>query len=319
MKPVTGNLNTISPARGLKIENKHDAMIKKLVRSFVDSLGYTVVKKDNSAAQKVEADLSMYRQIYPEATLREKRFYNVGSGSFSHPYWTNLDYVSDWYKDVQHGIVHIDLMKLEPLPMPDNSAEVIYTSHTIEHVKDNAVQNLFKESYRALKPGGFLRVTTGPDADNDFEALLRKDTHWFYWDEWYNEKGSYETIYHNPPASMPIEQRWLHHVASQLDPNDISPSKVKLSAEEIRKLVSTMQKEQLLDHLTSLCEFQPERPGNHVSWWNAAKIERFMRQAGFSNVYRSAFEQSKCPILRNSAYFDNTHPQISVYVEAIKD
>lgn len=295
-------------------------MIKKVVRSFLDSLGYEVHKKDTSVSKKLQEDLNLYHKVFPEESIRNKRFYNVGSGTFSHPYWTNLDYVSDWYKDVQVNVVHIDLMKLEPLPIPDASAEVIYTSHTIEHVKDNAVQNLFNESYRALKPGGFLRVTTGPDADNDFDALLRNDAHWFYWDYWYDEGGfeNYEAIYHKPPSSVPLEERWLHHVASQLAPNSKSPSKVKLDAQQIRQLMQTMDKEALLDYLTSLCEFQPANPGNHVSWWNFSKIEKFMRKAGFTNVYRSGYKQSKCPVLRNTDLFDNTHPQISVYVEAIK-
>jgi len=43
-----------------------------------------------------------------------------------------------------------------------------------------------------------------------------------------------------------------------------------------------------------------------------------MKNAGFQNVYKSGYAQSKSPILRNTNYFDNTHPQISVYIEAIK-
>lgn len=46
----------------------------------------------------------------------------------------------------------------------DNSVELIYTSHTIEHMKDNSVINLFEEFYRVLKPGGYLRVVA-PNAE----------------------------------------------------------------------------------------------------------------------------------------------------------
>lgn len=40
--------------------------------------------------------------------------------------------------------------------------------------------------------------------------------------------------------------------------------------------------------------------------------------AGFNKIYLSGYGQSFCPILRDVAVFDNTHPKISLYVEAIK-
>jgi predicted SAM-dependent methyltransferase len=293
-------------------------MFKTKLKKIFDSLGLELHRKNRTIAEEEEKGLQTYRDLFPQDSLTNKRFYNIGSGSFYHPYWTNLDYVSDWYQKVQINVVHIDLMEMGPLPIPPGTAEVIYTSHTIEHIKDEAVQNLFNESFKALKPGGYLRVTTGPDADLDFEALKRGDAHWFYWNKWYEKPGTYEKIFHSPATSVPLEERWLHHVASPLAPNDKSPSPVKITAEELRKLIKEKTKEELLDYLTSLCHFNPDRTGSHVSWWNYDKIAGFMRKAGFVNVYKSGYGQSACPLLRNTKYFDNTHPQISVYAEAIK-
>jgi hypothetical protein len=36
-------------------------------------------------------------------------------------------------------------------------------------------------------------------------------------------------------------------------------------------------------------------------------------------MYRSGYNQSVSPLLRNSTLFDSTHPQMSIYVEAIKE
>ena len=45
---------------------------------------------------------------------------------------------------------------LEPLPIADSSAEVVYTlAHTVEHINNEAAQNMFNEAYRILKPGEF--------------------------------------------------------------------------------------------------------------------------------------------------------------------
>ena len=93
------------------------------------------------------------------------------------------------------------------MPLKANDAEVMYTSHTIEHISDEAVQNLFYEAHKALKPGGYFRVTTGPNADSDYAALLRGDSDWFYWNKWYDSPGTYEHIYHNPASSVPLEER----------------------------------------------------------------------------------------------------------------
>lgn len=264
-------------------------------------------------------DVADYRRLYPQAAVDERRFYNVGAGSFSHPCWTNIDFVSDWYGSVQKNVVHHDLMSADPLPITDASAEVIYTSHTIEHVKEDAVARLFREAHRALKPGGIFRVTTGPDAESDFAAMMRGDEEWFYWDKRYDAPGSYEEMLHTPATSVPLEERWLRHVASMLAPNDKTPSAHKFTSADIRRIVAERGRVGALDYFASLTVFDPQRPGNHVSWWDATKIKTFLEAAGFKTVYRSGYSQSVCPVLRNTLYFDNTHPQMSVYVEAVKD
>jgi len=254
--------------------------------------------------------------LIPKEELERKPFYNVGAGSFWHPYWTNIDFVSDWYGDVQQNVRHFDLMSLEPLPIDPGTAKIIYTSHTIEHVSDEAVQNLFRSAYTALESGGIFRVTTGPDAETDFRALMAGDEDWFYWDRDYDE--GYEHIFHGPATKQPLEERWLHHVASQLAPNDISPSPRKYGAKEIRAKIEELGFPAVLDFFTSQVRFNPERPGNHVSWWTHDKIISGLRGAGFETVYRSGHQQSVSPLMRRSPLFDSTHPQMSIYVEGIK-
>ncbi len=261
---------------------------------------------------------SLYLQLYGSEVCAKRPFYNVGAGSFWHPYWTNIDFVTDWYKDMQKEVVHYDLMSSDPLPIKSDSAEIIYTSHTIEHIKEDAVRRFFGEAFRSLKPGGILRVTTGPDAETDFRAMQAGDVHWFYWDNMYVKPGTYEKIFHKPATSVPIEERWLHHVASALAPNDKSPSSIKFDAVEVKRIINDLGFEKALDYFTGLCAFDPQRPGNHVSWWTHKKIMDYLRDVGFTKIYRSGYEQSVSPVLRNVGLFDNTHPQTSIYVEAVK-
>ena len=258
--------------------------------------------------------LSEYKKMYSEDQLSKKPFFNIGSGSFSHPYWTNIDYVTDWYEGVQSNIINHDLMSLTPLPVNSESAEIIYTSHTIEHISEEAVQYLFNEAYRTLSKGGIFRITTGPDADLDYAALLRKDIHWFYWDLYQDSKGAFPS----PLIQSNIAERWLHHVASCLSNLSHTPSSVKFTENQIWEIINNNTMEEALNHFTSLCKYNPSYPADHISWWNYSKIEKYLRNAGFEAILKSGYRQSSSPLMRKSELFDSTHPQISVYVEAIK-
>jgi len=92
----------------------------------------------------------MYISIYGKDDVRNKRFYNIGAGLFRHPAWTNIDFYSDHYKDNPIDI-NYDLLEKKPLPLPDSSANIVYSSHTIEHITNDAAQNMFNEAHRILK------------------------------------------------------------------------------------------------------------------------------------------------------------------------
>ena len=53
-----------------------------------------------------------------------------------------------------------DLTK--PLPWPDSTVDVCYTSHTVEHMSRDEGHRLVTEAFRVLRPGGVLRVVV-PD------------------------------------------------------------------------------------------------------------------------------------------------------------
>lgn len=283
--------------------------MKKLVRRALQRRGITLTRYEN--------DENLYQSLYSPEVLRRKPFFNVGAGDFQHKHWTCIDFKSEWYGN-RDDVVHHDLMSLGPLPIDDGAAKIIYTSHTVEHVSDEAVRVLFREAFRALEPGGIFRVTTGPDAETDYRALMNGDANWFYWNKWYDAPGTYEDRLHRPASAEPLAEQWLYHVATKLAPNCKDSHPRKLTEPEIFAVLNEKGLEGALDYFASLVHFDPERPGNHISWWTHEKVERYMREAGFTTVYRSGYQQSAAPVMRRSPLFDSTHPQISLYVEAIK-
>jgi len=75
------------------------------------------------------------------------------------------------------GFIHVDVRKLphvdyvisgDKLDMfEDNSVDLIYNCHVLEHFKRYQIENVLKEWHRVLKVGGILRV-----AVSDFEKLV---------------------------------------------------------------------------------------------------------------------------------------------------
>jgi len=266
--------------------------------------------------QKV--DNSVYDD-FPEDSLLKRRFYNIGAGSFRHPYWTNIDYATEHYRAVQESpFLNYDLMELKPLPIEDNIAELVYSSHTIEHVSDEAVRNMLSESFRILKPDGGIRLTA-PDAWLAFQAYMRKDTKFWYCVDWYSQPGNWENYSKIPLSNASTHQLFLHDFASQVCEIDIDDSPPrKITDSEILEVFSSNSDVRKLDYFTKQCKFNPEHPGNHMNWWTHDKLISFLKEAGFSEPYTSGWGQSVFPPLRETSLFDDSHPKISLYVEAIK-
>jgi SAM-dependent methyltransferase len=304
--PASLSRNVSNPARRVV------RMMTPVAKAMFARLGLDVRRRGDPF------DVDLYRELYDAHTLARRPFYNVGSGAFWHPHWTNVDYVSDWYSSVQRDVVPHDLMSSDPLPIPDASAEVIYSSHTINHVTEEAVDRFFREAHRALRPGGTLRVTTCSNPALDYRALVSGDRPWFYWDDWYSSPGTWESAYRAPANSVPLEERWLHHVATQLAPNNLASGPTTFTAHEIRRILDERGLEGALDHFTGMCTFNPKFPGDHLTWWSSDKLIRHLHAAGFEDVSPSGYGQSALPILRNTRLFDDAHPHNSVYVEATR-
>jgi SAM-dependent methyltransferase len=88
--------------------------------------------------------------------------YNVnlacGDVYVNHGSWINLDYASSC-----SAVQQADL--LGRLPLVDGAAQLVYSSHFLEHIPRNQVSAFLAECFRILKPGGVLRLVV-PDLEN---------------------------------------------------------------------------------------------------------------------------------------------------------
>ena len=89
-----------------------------------------------------------------------KVFVNLGCGMTNHPGFINIDGYP--HRHV-HFVNHIDRLKM----FMDDSVDLIYASHCLEHFKYREIDRVLSEWIRVLKPGGVLRLSVP-----DFDKLL---------------------------------------------------------------------------------------------------------------------------------------------------
>jgi predicted SAM-dependent methyltransferase len=288
--------------------------VASLIRKGFNALGLDIRRH-----QPVDPNLALYHSLYPQESVLKRRFYNVGAGLFRHPAWTNVDHYSDWYKGNVTDIDY-DLEALTPIPVESGSAEVVYTSHTVEHITNAAAQNLFNEAYRMLKPGGYFRMTT-PNIDLEYRAYRENDRHYFFWIDRYSKQPEMERAKVGTPLNQAsIQQIFLLHFASNVSTLHSDGAAQRIGDEELDRVFREMPFEAALDYCTGKVDLAIHKkyPGNHINWWNKDKAFRMLQQAGFGKIYLSGHGQSFCPVMRDTHYFDSTHPKISLYVEAAR-
>ncbi|MEO6424213.1 MAG: methyltransferase domain-containing protein [Bacteroidia bacterium] len=87
------------------------------------------------------------------------KYLNLGCGTHYSlaKEWTNIDFSSSGPGVIAHNL-------LKGIPFNDNSFDLVYHSHVLEHFSKEDGENLIAECYRVLKPGGILRVVI-PDLE----------------------------------------------------------------------------------------------------------------------------------------------------------
>lgn len=103
----------------------------------------------------------MVRDNFKEEKMK---YLNLGCGNhFSTANeWTNIDFVSTGKGVIEHNL-------LLGIPFDDNSFDLVYHSHVLEHFSKEDGELFIADCFRVLKPGGVLRVVIP-----DLEIITRK-------------------------------------------------------------------------------------------------------------------------------------------------
>lgn len=254
-----------------------------LINAFLNRFNHFIIRIDNNS--KPSADKIMI---------------NVGSGDWYYKGWINLDYPSEWYRKAQKGKKFIPYdMRKDVLPFEDNTVDVIYCSHVIEHIEDEYVQKVFDEWHRVLKKDGTVRIAC-PDAEFLYQISKRKTQYY----NWLHQK--HDTSYVLDDVDCLVRELATPRLGTMLKA-------------EYDKAFEEKDMNEFLQYITNGLKYNQNRPGDHINCFTYEKIRKMLCQAGFDFVIRSKYMGSCSNEMNNKIHkFDLTYPCMSLYVEAIK-
>ncbi|HSA07153.1 MAG TPA: hypothetical protein P5556_08215 [Candidatus Gastranaerophilales bacterium] len=214
---------------------------------------------------------------------------NIGAGMWKKEGWLTLDcYIK---ADIQ-----IDLRNFTPFPVVNDVFEKVFSSHCIEHIEDPHLEFLLKEIYRTMQPGGILRLAC-PDADIALESYKNNDISWF---------GGIITK-EGDKIGAKLLNTFVSYEAGSGGP--------EMPEEVVKEKFNSLGKDEFIKWCLSLCD--RSRPYiAHINGIYYDKLEKMLKNAGFVNIEKSSFRNSK-DVELSGPEFDR-HKKASLFVECYK-
>ncbi len=269
-----------------------------------------LTKNANRIFNKFGYNLSK-SSVYSKKNLSNtnKVMLNIGSGDWTCEGWTNLDYPSEWYAKVQkkHKIIPYDIRN-DKLPFEDGCIDVIYCSHVIEHIEDKYIQELFKEIFRVLKKNGVARFCC-PDAEFLYQVSKTNSDYWEWRNEWFSSE------FYTKDEQPRVIDFFVREVATP----KLLGYKNGINEKDYISEFNSMPMNDFLEYLTQDLSFRNTCVGDHINYWTFDKAAKMLTQSGFNIVIRSKHNSSVCREMQDPQHFDLVYPNMSLYVEVIKN
>jgi SAM-dependent methyltransferase len=233
---------------------------------------------------------------------------NIGCGKVRHDAWINLDLVG------APGVKSYNVKK--DLPFPDNSIDIIYHSHILEHLRKNEAERFIKECHRILKPGGLIRVVV-PDLEKLCEEYLKNlrkgfengdesailDYQWNkieMFDQMIREKqgGALSGIINNPPKN---KDYIISRVGKEIFPDAGLPDprldkKIIRAAKKLLLLLLAFRLTEAFSYIKReiLDNFFFDSAGEKHRWaYDRLDLKIILEKSGFKNFSLCSYDGSK--------------------------
>ncbi len=233
-------------------------------------------------------------KMFPQ---KSKTLVNLGCGNNWREGWINIDVVSN-----SPYVKAYDLRK--GIPLENESADFVYSSHMLEHLGKREAENFIRECFRVLKKGGIIRIAV-PDLETiareylkNLEAAKKGDEEAkkrYEWimlellDQTVRERSGGEMLKYWAQKEIPAYDYVIERVGSEAE-NAIA---------QIRASGYVPSEKEPQDP----CEIGKFRLSGEIHKWmyDEFSLGELLKKAGFVNVKKvSAYESSCNEFLENN-------------------
>jgi predicted SAM-dependent methyltransferase len=276
-------------------------------------------------------------------------YLNLGCGSHFNLRWVNVDFLKTGDDVIAHNL-------LKGVPFDDNSFEVVYHSHVLEHFQKNDAPKFIAECYRVLKPGGTIRIAV-PDLEqivNNYNRLLamgkadpgnekiRDDYEWIkieMYDQTVRNVSGGEMVNYLSRKTLPNEDFILQRIGNEgylirqeiirsMNNPETKMSRTKKKLDRIKRNLSFQGFKYLLlktlfNREYKLMDIGKFRKSGEIHQWmyDIYSLGNLLKDAGFRNLEQKRFDESSISGWRSFGLdeVDNTvRKPDSLFVEATK-
>lgn len=253
---------------------------------------------------------------------------NLGCGERFHPDWTNLDYAPSHPEVRPHDL-------RTGIPFSDETFEVVYHSHVLEHFEPTAGLHFLKECRRVLRPGGIIRVAV-PDLERIARMYIEALEKAFAGDpefEWRHEWAvieMYDQTVRNvsggqmlpfalkaPESQVSFLRARLGGEYERMMPDPESPSRSHNQHTQVRPLLERLRQKMLhlLIGTEGVFAYDQGRfrcSGEIHQWmYDRFSLAKALENSGFANVEQAGAAESR--IAGWSAFCLDTEPDGRIY------
>ena len=213
-----------------------------------------------------------------------------------------INYPVDKTKSNNKSDIVFNLNTINDLPIEDNTFDIVYSSHTLEHIREEYLENIIQNIYRILKPGGLFRIIV-PNFIKSISELKKNNINYF-------KKINKEVGTGN--SNRIIDRFSRFNISYAINNKSMGP---ELDQNDVNKIMNSEPKDirrLMIDKIPIKASYY-----GHVNIIEKNYLIQLLNKCMFKNIKELKFRESSSPICRNNNMFNN-RPNSSIYVECIK-
>tara|TARA_B110000908_G_scaffold22296_1_gene25250 strand:+ start:151 stop:858 length:708 start_codon:yes stop_codon:yes gene_type:complete len=212
-----------------------------------------------------------------------------------------INYPVDKTKRDNSSDINFNLNTFDNIPIINNTFDIVFSSHTFEHIRQEYLYNILINIHRILKPNGLFRIIV-PNFRKSVDQF--KNNNFNYFKSISKEVGT--------GRSNNIEDRFSRFNISFIK-NGISQGP-KLNTDDIIKIKNSSYKdirELLLTKIPDNAEYY-----GHVNIIEQDFLISLLKQCKFKEINIINYGESRNKLCKNRIF--NNRPNSSLFIECIK-